>query len=842
MSPDLALRFGAFELSPASGQLLREGVNVPLRARPLALLQVFLSRPGQLLGKDELLSEAWPGVVVEENNLQVQVSVLRKLLGITAIETLPSRGYRFTMAVHPVNRREAPIALPERSTLLGRDDDMKRALFLLESARLLTLTGAGGVGKTSIARSLTRGRREARWVDLAELSDAALLPAYVLDRLPAAAPAGDDALAALQCRLSGSPCLLVLDNAEHLIEATALMVDRLLQSTDTLQVLVTSQAPLRLPGEHVLRLLPLALPDAGASVEAASRSGAVALFMQRVQALCGHFVLDDSTLGDVIEICRRLDGLPLALELASARVPTLGLRNLAALLDERFRLLNTGHRQAPHRQQTLQALFDWSHALLDASEQRMFRRLGVLSGGRTLAELGELLRLPDDAAIDLWHCYDSVAAMVERSLLRMDDGDPPRYTMLESARDYALTKLREAGERALIEHASGWYERAGDRSAESAGGTRAVVEYSHALELLRFLPMGAERDHRELRLNLKVGPALQSTLGPSHARCESVYRRSVELARGAAPGPEPFQALWGYWQYLTLAGRDREAAPYAAEIAEMATCLEDDGLQLEALHAEMTTADLLGDAPTVVAHAEAITARYDRCRHHRLTFAFGGHDPGVCALGQGSVNHWLCGRSGRAVELAGMALALAASLDHGYSRATGAYYAAITFALVGDTAALARTADALVSLSDEFGMAMLLTEGRFFQGRARFERGDAQGLVEMGEYLHAIEAARDLGFIFVYMALYAEALLRAERSAEVVPVVDRGLGHARLGQGLLLPELLRLRALARRAAGDVCWRDDAHEARRMAEAQGAIALVARAQQALNLDECRMVAR
>lgn len=189
-----------------------------------------------------------------------------------------------------------------------------------------------------------------------------------------------------------------------------------------------------------------------------------------------------------------------------------------------------------------------------------------------------------------------------------------------------------------------------------------------------------------------------------------------------------------------------------------------------------------------------------------------------------------------------MALALAASLDHGYSRATGAYYAAITFALVGDTAALARTADALVSLSDEFGMAMLLTEGRFFQGRARFERGDAQGLVEMGEYLHAIEAARDLGFIFVYMALYAEALLRAERSAEVVPVVDRGLGHARLGQGLLLPELLRLRALARRAAGDVCWRDDAHEARRMAEAQGAIALVARAQQALNLDECRMVAR
>ena len=451
-----------------------------------------------------------------------------------------------------------------------------------------------------------------------------------------------------------------------------------------------------------------------------------------------------------------------------------------------------------------------------------------MNASRTLTELGELLRLPGEPELDEWRCYDTLGSLVERSLLQMDDGDAPRYSVLESARAYAMAKLREAGEHDVLGHASAWYERAGDLAAQAASGTQALVDFGIALELLQALPPGSARDERELRLCLKLGPAIQATLGPAHARCEAVYRRSVELARGAPPGAEAFQALWGYWQFLTLAGRDREAAPYAREIVEMAPALGDDGLQLEALHAEMTSADLLGDAAAVVAHAECITAMYDRCRHHRLTFAFGGHDPGVCALGQGSVNHWLCGRPEQAAAMAHRALELAATLDHGYSRATGAYYAAITFAVLNDRAALAGTADALVRLSDEYGMAMLLTEGRFFQGRARFEHGDAAGLDQMRDALQAIEDSKDLGFVFVYMALYADALLRAGRAEAVAPVVQRALGYATLGQGLFLPELLRLRALARRQGGDGGWRDDALEAQRMAQTQGALALAERA--------------
>jgi hypothetical protein len=466
--------------------------------------------------------------------------------------------------------------------------------------------------------------------------------------------------------------------------------------------------------------------------------------------------------------------------------------------------------------------------LLDETERRLFRRLGVLSAPLVLPQVVELVRMPGDADLDEWRCYDMLATLVERSLLQMDDADPPRYGMLESTRAYAMSKLREAGEHAALEHASDWYERAGDRGGQAAGGTAALVGFGTALELLRALPAGAARDARELRLCLKLGPAIQATLGPAHPRCEAVYRRSVELAREAAPDAASFQALWGYWQFLTLAGRDREAAPYAREIVEMAPSLDDDGLQLEALHAEMTSSDLLGDAAAVVAHAERVTAMYERCRHHRLTFAFGGHDPGVCALGQGSVNHWLCGRPEPAASMARQALGLAATLDHGYSRATGAFYAAITFAALGDRASLARTADALVRLSDEYGMEVLLTEGRFFQGRARFEHGDADGLVLMGESLQRIEESKDLAFVFIYMALYGDALLQAGRAEAVIALVDRALGYATLGQGLFLPDLLRLRALARRHGGDAGWRADALEAQRMARSQGAVALAARA--------------
>jgi predicted ATPase len=465
-------------------------------------------------------------------------------------------------------------------------------------------------------------------------------------------------------------------------------------------------------------------------------------------------------------------------------------------------------------------VYDWTYGLLQASEQAVFRRLAVLAEPLTLNEVAALLAQPGDE----WALYDALAALVERSLLQLDDGDLPRYSLLESARAYAMTQLRAAGEHEFIAQASAWYERSGDDAAHGACGTRPLLTYSTALDLALALPPGAVRDQRELQLALKLGPAVQATLGPAHPRCEALYRRSVELARQRPASNEAFKAVWGYWHFLSLAGRDRDAAPYAREIVDMAPHLRDDGLQLEAWHAAMTTCDLLGDAAGVVAHARRIAGLYDSCRHHRLTFDFGGHDPGVCALGQGALNLWLTDRPDEARTMARQSLDLAATLQHGYSRATAAFYAAITYAALGDASDLRRTADALVQLSDQFDMEMLLTEGRFFQGCARYADGDRAGATQMREALARIEHDHDLAFIFVYMSFLAEALLREREFDELDALVQRALGYAASGQGLFLPELLRLRALARVQRGDARWRDDADEALRLASQQGATLL------------------
>jgi predicted ATPase/DNA-binding winged helix-turn-helix (wHTH) protein len=825
-------RFGAFELDAAAGQLRRDGRALPLRPRPFALLQVLVERAGRILSKDELLDAAWPGVVVEENNLQVQVSVLRKLIGVAAIETVPARGYRFALDVQHGDAIAAPtMAMAGPDRLVGRDADLAALIAHVQQHRLVTITGPGGIGKTRLARAVLAAVQPllsdaGAWIDLSAVSDPALLVACVLDALGVAgAPDADRLVTHLRER----QMLLVMDNAEHLLEPVAQLAAVLLARTPALRLLVTSQAPLRLPGEQQVRLEPLGLPASGASPDEARQAGAVALFFERAHACDGRLVLDAQSLPAVVEICRRLDGIPLALELAATRVPAFGLRGVASLLGERFRLLNAGHRTAPVRQQTLLAVYDWTYGLLSGDEQSVFRRLGAMAAPSTLQELAEIIAQSEGPG-DAWQVFDRVASLVERSLVQMDDGDPPRYSLLESARAYALSKLAELREHEYLVQASGWYERAGDRAAQAASGTAALAAYGSALELARMLPEGAQRDERELDLSLKLGPAIQATIGPTHPRCEEVYRRSVELAHSGPAGERAFKAIWGYWQFLSLAGRDSEAAPFAHEIVEMAAALPDDGLQLEALHAAMTTSDLLGDAPAVVANARRITGMYDRCRHHKLTFAFGGHDPGVCALGQGALNLWLTGESAQARDMAAAALELAASLEHGYSRATGAYYAAITYAALGDTSALKATANALVDLSGQYGMDMLLTEGHFLQGRARFERGDADGIDVMQSSLAVIEASHDLAFVFVYMSLLADALLARGDLPGVEALAQRAVTHAKHGQRLFLPEVIRLRAKARALTGDGRWKEDLQEALTMAASQGAVALQVRVQE------------
>ncbi len=442
------VRFGEFRLLPSERMLYRGSKDVPLTARAFAVLLALVERAGQLVGKDELMQRVWAGLIVEENNLAVQVGVLRKLLGTDAIATVPGRGYRFALPLIGASATPRKTNLPASTApLLGRDDDVDALRRWLEAQRLVTVVGAGGIGKSRLAQAVGRSladrwRDGVWWLELAGLADPALLSLSVAQALGVNISAPEGGPAVLAAALREREMLLVIDNCEHLLEAVAELVDRLLDAVPGLRVLATSQEPLRLQPEQQYRLNPLAVPRDASTPEARS-FGALALLISRVRAVAPNWSLGDDDLPLAVDLCRRLDGLPLAIELAAARVPLLGLRTVHDRLDERFRLLTAGSRTALRRHQTLRAAMTWSHGLLDDSQRTVFMRLGVFSGGFTMA-LAQSLCI--DAQLDDWAVLEQLAALVQKSLVVLDDGPGQRYRLLESARAFALEQLASAGE------------------------------------------------------------------------------------------------------------------------------------------------------------------------------------------------------------------------------------------------------------------------------------------------------------------------------------------------------------------------------------------------------------
>jgi predicted ATPase/DNA-binding winged helix-turn-helix (wHTH) protein len=480
--PELeVVRFGRFRLDPVRRLLLVDDAPAVLGARAIDVLIDLVRHRDRIVGKDELLDRVWPGLVVEENNLQVQVSALRKLLGPHTIATIPGRGYQFIAmldeGVAPASRAPGPPAtdtstrdprgqLPLRlPPLIGRDADLAECRAQLAVHGLVTLTGPGGIGKTRLALAVAQSVRSdfaegVRLVELAAVTQPARLAAAVGAALGIELAGDVPPVEVIAGALREQSLLLLLDNCEHLLDAVAALVESILARAPRVRVLATSQAPLRVAGEQVLRLEPLPPAAADRDLERAGQYGALQLFVARARAVQRGFALRPDTVAAATEICRRLDGMPLAIELAAARLPVLGLTGLHARLDERLALLTRGPRDAPARQQTLRATLEWSHALLDADEQRLFRRLGVFVGGFSLGLAERTLAEP---GADEFAMLDRLGALVEKSLVVAEGDDRPCYRLLESARAYALEQLAAAGE-------SEWMRR---RHAEAM---RGIVE------------------------------------------------------------------------------------------------------------------------------------------------------------------------------------------------------------------------------------------------------------------------------------------------------------------------------------------------------------------------------
>ncbi len=454
-----AFDFGRFSVRPAERALLVNGEPARLGARAFDLLTALIERRDRTVSKDELLELVWPGLVVEENNLAVHISALRKLLGHQAIATIPGRGYRFTVGMDPLSKAPGeptaatqaepgpgnlPAAVPR---LYGRDRDVDNLATLLRANRLVTVVGAGGIGKTRVAQAaghaLWQELPDGAWlIELASVSDPGLVPAAVSQALGIAMAGQRNANTEVVEELRGRALLLILDNCEHVVEAVGALIHELMAHAPRIRVLVTSQEVLKVPDEVLYRLAPLDLPSAP-TLEDAAASSAVALMVDRVKALQPGFALSEQTAPALCDICHRLDGLPLAIELAAARVPHLGVAGVHERLHERFRVLTGGARLALRRHQTLRGALEWSHGLLDANERAIFRRAGVFVGTFGLKVAQQVLM---DDQIDEWMVLDHLAALIDKSLLIAEPGEPPRYRLLESARAFALEKLHEAGE------------------------------------------------------------------------------------------------------------------------------------------------------------------------------------------------------------------------------------------------------------------------------------------------------------------------------------------------------------------------------------------------------------
>ena len=631
VGPEKSYRFGQYRLLPDRRVLLAAEQELPVRGRAFDLLLALIERRERPVAKDELLSVVWPGRIVEEGNLTVHIAGLRKLLGGNIIATLSGRGYRFVapveeaqagsadpysaaqaVEVDTASEPGADSALPRFLTrLIGRQEDLDRIEAQLQRSRLVTIVGAGGVGKTSIALAAADRLRQrfpdgVWFVEFSSLADPALAPAVIASAL-GIHNRGDNVLRSIALFLARLQGLLILDGCERLLSATALTSETLLHACPDVAILATSREPLRAAGESLHRVSPLAVAPAGAEVTTGylAQYSASDLFVERAQAINGDFQPDDVQAREIMEICRRLDGMPLAIELAVSNLQALTLIELKRQLDHRFDLLTAGRRTALPHQQTLRATIDWSFERLSSVERELLARLSVFSGGWT----AEAANYVAHAGSTEHPTIPLIAALVDKSLMEADLTQVrPRYRMLDSTRFYASEKLAQLGiadaperfARWLIDTYrsaeadwpfvadSEWFEqyapemenlRAALTWAFGSAGDAALgveltsyaehvwTELSLATELRHWFDLAISRmtsgTPRDVAGRLWLGRCGWLAIGDPHALAASEH--AVEHFRAVGNDLDLGRALWRHAYHFVSVGDTSAASPFLQE-------------------------------------------------------------------------------------------------------------------------------------------------------------------------------------------------------------------------------------------------------------------------------------
>lgn len=860
------LSFGPFALVPSERLLTRAGTPVNLGARAYDILIALVTSPNELITKDMLFRQVWPDVTVEEGSLRFHIAGLRKALGdgkdgARYITTLPGRGYCF---VAPVARSdegdaaELPTArvldnnLPARPIgMLGRDDDIARLSNLLGFVRLVTVVGAGGIGKTTVAAALGHHMMKSfagavLFVDLGMLSDPRLAPTATASMLGLSVQSAD-ATPALVAYLRDRRLLLVLDTCEHLIEAVAALASRILAEAPRVQILATSRETLQVEGEHVYRLEPLACPpdDPGLTAAVARTFPATQLFVERAVASGARLDLSDDETAIMVAICRKLDGVALAIELAARRVGSYGLAQTAQLLDQRLTLLWVGPRTAPARQKTLQATLDWSYGLLSEIERVVLRRLAIFVGHFSL---DAALAVVTSKTVDHVAVFSAIDSLVAKSMVATRPvGAMMRYRLLDTTRAYALEMSatdRELSELA-VRHATyyrRWLEQLATEGADlssspergptfaALNNVRAALEWCFGVDgnveagtrlaaaaapvflAMSLLPECRRWSERglaaldpaagdggdEMHLTGALGMSLMFMSGGSET-ARLALDRSLEIAEARGDSVNQLRLLSRLHMFHTRFGDFKTALGYARRGVNVVGTIEEPAARALA-HC------VLGMALRHVGDQNGARAELETALQHstqaRGVAMYVGYDPAVLANVTLAIVLWLQGYPDQAVARAHRAVAEAEALDHPVTLAIALCWAAWVFLRVGDLDTADQHTERFLALSQSHTLGTYLAIGRAYRGVHDIRRGNADvGVESLRHCLSELDRARYRMLNTEFEIALAQGLLALGRVDEALSSMDETIRSAEANAALsYMPELLRIKGTALLAA------------------------------------------
>jgi predicted ATPase/DNA-binding winged helix-turn-helix (wHTH) protein len=845
--------FGPFRLDAKQRRLEKDGHPLPISARAFDILVALVEQAGTIVSKNDLIARVWPGINVDEGSLRVHVASLRKALGdgeadVRYLTTVSGQGYCFVGGVtrHDVARPPPFAPAPEKSRnlparqieMVGRDQTVIEISEKLTSSRFVTIVGPGGIGKTTVAISagralLDRFAGQVQFIDLDAIRDATLVPGIVASALGLPARSSDptDSLVAF---LRDKRMLLILDCCEHVIDTAAALVERLYREAPQLHVLATSRESLRVEGEHIQRLLPLASPPEGLPLTAVEALAfpAVKLFVARAIASGGGFELTDANATDVGTICRRLDGIALAIELAAGRIGVYGVTPMIDFLDKQFNLLWEGRRTAVPRHRTLRATIEWSYDLLSGQEREVLCRLSVFFGSFTLEAARAIARTEetDDHAV-----MAALASLVAKSMVTLDSSNPSaRYRLLDVTRAFSQEKLAAGGNAEMIARRHACYflellERLGDNPDESLpavadqfGSVRSALTWCFSergdrtigvalaaasiplffeLSFLAECELWSTRaiaalaatngsERHDLRLHAALGSARMLTGQIDEATATSLSR-ALTLAEKIGDTPRQLRLLDRLHWLQLFTGRIDDALNTARRGKAVAEQSDDMAARARMRVSLSISYHFSGDVAASRSHIEAALLHpgLEADVHGSLTFDY----PRRAQITLARIL-WLQGYFDQAMKTVRAALSEVATADQPIKLCRALLWAHAVFYWNQELEEYEEHIERLRMESRRYNLGSVQIFGEALKGTALLERGEVDAALAMLQ--GAVETMQDNRFngSAGFNIPLARALAAANRVDEALQTIDRAIAEAGPCNFLMeMADMLRVR-------------------------------------------------